>query len=126
MKYLDELKKLNLPKDKFAVFGSGPMAIRGIRETNDVDIVVKQDLWKEIVKKHPMIKENLVQIGNISIYKDWLPWFDDTDFLIDQADIISGLRFVKLEYVLKWKRMIDREKDRKDIKLIEEFLKRNR
>ncbi|MFH1291164.1 MAG: hypothetical protein ABIH79_01240 [archaeon] len=33
-KQLAELKKLNLPKDKFAIFGSGPLAINGIRDTS--------------------------------------------------------------------------------------------
>jgi hypothetical protein len=39
MRFLEELKKLNLPNDKFAVFGSGPMAICGFYENHDIDIV---------------------------------------------------------------------------------------
>jgi len=44
MKYLNELKELNLPKESFAVFGSGPMAVRDMREINDLDLIVKSDL----------------------------------------------------------------------------------
>jgi len=44
MKYLDELKSLNLPKDKFAIFGSGPLAIRNMRENKDIDIIVNREL----------------------------------------------------------------------------------
>ena len=43
MRYLDEVKRLNLPKDKFAIFGSGPIAIRGLREARDIDLIVKKD-----------------------------------------------------------------------------------
>ena len=51
---LKELAKLNLPKDKFVIFGSGPMAIRGIRNSEDLDILVKEDLWKELSNKYPL------------------------------------------------------------------------
>jgi hypothetical protein len=62
-------------------------------------------------------------LGNIEVVRDMLPWFDDLDTLIDDADIIDGIRYVKLEHVLKWKKEMNREKDKNDIKIIEEFLK---
>ena len=125
MKFLEDLKKLKLPADKFAVFGSGAMAIRGIRDSNDLDIIVKKDLWEKIDRKY-MARNNQggVLIGEIDVAKDWLPYFDDVDELIDTADVINGVRFVKLEHVLKWKKAMAREKDKKDVKLIEEFLKK--
>jgi hypothetical protein len=122
MKFIEELKKLNLPTDQFAIFGSGPLAIRKLRESYDLDIVVKSELWEELIKKYKPKKDNLIKIGSIEIYKDWLPWFSNVNKLIDDADVIDGLRFVKLKYVLKWKKVMNREKDRKDIKLIEEYL----
>jgi hypothetical protein len=45
--------------------------------------------------------------------------------MIKEADIIDGLPFVKLEYLIEWKKFFRREKDLKDIELIEEFLKKN-
>jgi len=42
--------------------------------------------------------------------------------LIDDAEIIDGLPFVKLEYVVKYKKQDGREKDLKDIETIEKFL----
>ncbi|MEK6816274.1 MAG: hypothetical protein AABY09_01560 [Nanoarchaeota archaeon] len=52
MNHLKELKNLKLPKDKFAVFGSGSMAIRGLRENKDIDIIVKEGLWKKLSVKY--------------------------------------------------------------------------
>ncbi|GAF93599.1 unnamed protein product, partial [marine sediment metagenome] len=54
MKYLDELKRLDLPKDKYAIFGSGPLAIRGLRENRDLDIIVKPELWEKLVNEYPI------------------------------------------------------------------------
>ncbi len=49
---LEELKKLNFPAENFAIFGSGPMAVRGIRDVNDLDIIVKDSIWAELLKSH--------------------------------------------------------------------------
>lgn len=121
---LKELKKLDLPRDKFAVFGSGPMGIRGIRDSSDVDIIVKQNLWEELAKKNKVEHEIMIKIGNVEICKNWLPWLDDTEKLIDDADIIKGIRFVKLKYVLEWKIKFNRDKDKKDVELIQKYLKK--
>jgi len=118
-KQLAELKKLNLPNDKYAVFGSGPLAIRGIRNSKDIDIIVKLDLWNKLIKRYPQENDKLIRIGFIEIYKNWLPWFEDVNLLIDDADIFERIRFVKLKYVLAWKKSFGREKDKKDIQLIE-------
>ena len=50
--YLAELKALNLPLGHYAIFGSGPLAVRGIREAADLDIIVSESLWKELLPKH--------------------------------------------------------------------------
>ena len=59
----------------------------------------------------------------IELWKDWKPGQWDIQELIDKAEIIDGLPFVKLEYVVEWKRQNGREKDLKDIKTAEEFLR---
>ena len=118
MKFLDELERINLPKDKFAVFGSGPLGVRELREIEDLDIVVKSDLWDELVKEYTSENGKHIKIDNIEIYKDWKPWFD-IDKLVDDADIIDGYRYVKLKYVLEWKKKRGLEKDLRDIELIE-------
>jgi len=123
-KLLGELKKLNLPSDQFAIFGSGPLAVRNIRDVDDLDVIVKPDLWKELCKKHENENNKVIHIGRIDLFRQWIPWFDDIIPVIDSADIIDGIRYVNLEYLLKWKKAMNREKDQKDIKLINEFLKK--
>jgi len=41
--------------------------------------------------------------------------------LIDNAEIIKNFPFVQLKYVVEWKMKSGREKDIKDVKLIEEY-----
>ncbi len=126
-KLLNELKKLDLPNNEFAVFGSGPMAVRGIKDSGDLDIVVKSQLWVKltkgkVIKDGTYEKNSKIEIGNIEVYKNWKPWFPNSDELIDESDIFDGIRFVKLEKVLDWKRSFNREKDKGAVKLIEDYL----
>jgi hypothetical protein len=123
-KLLGELKKLNLPSDQFAIFGSGPLAVRNIRDVDDLDVIVKPALWNELCKKYENENNKVIHIGRIDLFRQWIPWFDDIIPIIDTADIIDGIRYVNLEYLLKWKKAMNREKDQKDIKLINEFLKK--
>jgi len=127
MKYLEELKKLKLNIKDYAIFGSGPLAIRGLRENDDIDIIVKENLWTELIKKYKSEKKKgvreyfVIKIGNIEIYQDWLPWFEDVNKLIDSSEIIKGFPFVSLKYFLEWKKEFGREKDLEDIKIIEKY-----
>ena len=124
MKYLNELGSLNLPAGKFAIFGSGPMAIRGIRESKDLDIIVKQDVWDSLIKKYPMLLHSnptCLKIGNIEVYKDWLELSDRINEIIDGAETIANFPYVQLKYVVEWKTQFGREKDLKDIELIQKY-----
>jgi hypothetical protein len=128
MKFLDLLKqldKLNLPKDKYAIFGSGVLAIRNLRDTNDLDIIVKDDLFEELSLKYSIIDNKKIIVGDVEIFKDWKPWFDDVFKLINDSEIINNYPFVKLKYLLKWKKQVYRQKDLDDIKIIEDYLKNN-
>ena len=126
MKYLENVAALNLPVGKFAIFASGPICIRGIRENDDIDIIVTKELLDELQQKNTVIKKPgrsaKIQIGPVEIYSDWKPWYDDVTEFIETAEIIDGLPFVKIEYVLDWKKKFAREKDIKDIMLIEKYL----
>ena len=127
---LEKLKELNLPKGKFAIFGSGPMWLAGLKEPGDLDVIVTEDVFNDF-KQRPEFKlgtkksnyEYLEKEG-IEFYRSWYPGEEwDIEKLINEAEIINDLPFVKLEKVLKWKKLTMREKDIKDIELIENFIK---
>lgn len=128
----DQVKKLNLPIGKYALFGSAPMAIREIRDCRDIDVIVTQDLWDECSKK-PEYKltrdENGLDClvsGNVELWNVWSPGEWDLNKIINEAEVIDGLPFVKLEYVVAWKKIYNREKDLNDIKLINDYLEKMR
>lgn len=129
---LSELEKLNLPKNKFAITSSGSLAIRNIREANDLDLIVYPELWQFLSKKYKVIKEDdleTIYIGNIQILGNG-SYFTDPKFggvinQINNADIIDGFRYVKLDTITEIKKSMSRPKDLVDIKLIEKYLSEN-
>lgn len=126
-----KVKELNLPLGRYALFGSAPMAAKDLRDCRDIDIIVTADIWNEFKGKK---KWEAVRSGNgawhlasddLELWKDWGPGQWNVEELIREAEIIDGLPFVKLEMVLAWKKLNAREKDLKDAKAIEKFLKAN-
>lgn len=128
-KYLKILKSYDLPVNDFAIFGSGPIVVRGLRPFGaDIDVIARGEAFqkaKELgVEKEAKRGGQKISLsdGSIEVYEKWGPGEWEVDDLIDNADEIEGIRYVKLDQVKKWKQMVNRPKDERDIALINEFL----
>ncbi len=123
---------LDLPLGKYALFGSAPMCVRGLRECRDLDIIAFPDVWEEWGKKPEWRRGTTasgspnLKMGMMELLKDWKPGDWDIRALIAEADVIDGLPFVRLERVIEWKRIYGREKDIRDIEAVEKFLAKDR
>ena len=122
---LKELEQLHLPKKDYAITGSGPLAIRNIREADDVDILVKKHIWKNLITRYPPYDEKHIRIGNIEIWGDFINLTERMNEVIESSEIIEGYPFVSLLDTLSWKRFLNREKDKNDIALIAQYLSKN-
>ena len=113
------VRSLDLPAGAYAVFGSGPLIVRGIVEaTNDLDIICRGEAWERVRQVGEISSfdddnecVNLLE-GRITFGVTWKYGAFDLDELIDTAEIIDGLPFVRLEHVVVYKRAADRPKDR--------------
>ena len=128
---ISKLEKLNLPKNKYAVFGSGPIAIRELRESNDIDIICTKDLFEKLKKEHPKHfshtkdGDEKLNFDDIEIFYTWRNLDTPVEQLIKESELIEGFPFVKLKYVKEWKQNRAKDKDKKDIELIDNFLNKN-
>ncbi len=127
-----EVKALKLAFGEYVVVGSGPLAIRGIRPAHDIDLMVTQKVyntfkrlgWKE--EHFPETERPWVLFhGSFDISTSWSvndyrPTFEQ---LLKSADSIEGVPFANLKDVLQWKKTCGRDKDLKDVALIETYLK---
>lgn len=135
-----KLSDLSLTPDNSIVIGSGILHVLNIRESNDLDIVVNQDTYKRL-KLNPLfrtIKLFDLDILQYDIYEIGTGWnitdinkiytFED---LYQNSVVIDGIRYNSLEFLLKVKKIWvsgqnPREKDKKDIEIIENYLKSNK
>lgn len=141
MSIFDRVRKLNFPAGKYVVVAGGVLEAHGIREANDLDIVAEADFYDELwhgdwkaceCEKHKyLVKKILVSLlwpEEVEIAPDYSvgEYSADPKKLLEGADIIDGLPFARLEEVLKWKKAARREKDIKDIELIDVYLAKSR
>ena len=128
------LKSFDLPASDFVIVSSGALAIRGIREAKDLDVIVTPALWNELIKTHPVGLNtwNIERVfldkdGDIEILNPAQSIFGNSKIvpfqkIFDKADIFEGVRFMNLEHLKKIKARLGREIDLRDIELIDRYL----
>jgi hypothetical protein len=108
-----------LPPRGYAVFGSGPLAIRGIiPSTNDLDIICREEVWNTVsqIGKVEYLHEYDVTVvtmadGALTFGTKWGIGDFDIDELIATAEIIDALPFVRVKHVICYKTIRSSEKD---------------
>jgi hypothetical protein len=120
------LRSLGLPAGDYAVFGSGPLLVRGIIErAGDLDVICRGPAWDRAQALGQAVELDGVPVvslfgGLITLGCRWSVGEVDIGRLIDTAEAIDGLPFVRLEHVMAYKRLADRPKDREHLRRLEE------
>lgn len=115
---------MDLPPGSYAVFGSGPLAAHGlIDEVGDLDVIVRDSAWSRVEQLGTVVMHGdnpVVDLGNgLTFGRSWAYGNFDIEQLIEDAQMIDGLPFVRLEAVLEYKRIAGRPKDLRHIELME-------
>lgn len=107
---IDKVKTLNLPQGSYIVFGSCSLAVAGIREANDIDMFVNDDVlkgfreagWKQ-VDKGPLDKP--LTLGDFEAHNNWefSSYHPTLEHLLKTATVVDGICFASLDEVRKWK-----------------------
>ena len=101
------LSKYNLPKNKYAIFGSAPLLVKGmINDINDLDVIVKPKYW-------PFGEKDSHRTEEIEFFKSW-PGFNVNDLINNHSFNYKGFKFINPDKVLDYKKELKRDKD-KDI-----------
>jgi len=121
--HIYELEELNLDKSKYTIIGSSIMAAYGIRDNDDIDISVTDDLFNEISKDNRFTREDYqpsisYRYKHISIFNGYYPMLKSPQQLIDESIKIDGYNFITIETLKEWKEMKRRPKDINDLKIL--------
>ncbi len=108
-----ELKKLDLPKDKYIVISDASLVCQDIiDETDDIDLACSKELFDSIDWPSRVEYNSLIKYKNI---------FDINYNLYNESKVveIDGYRFMNLEACYELKKVMNKPKDKKLIKDLE-------
>lgn len=120
----DCLRKWGLPVEEYCITGSGLLGILNLRRIGDIDIIASEKLWEGLAKKFgSRVEKGIEKVtfpdGVVEAFRADSPYNSLIQNRIANAQIIAGLPFDPLETVLFFKRQMGREKDLRDIELLE-------
>ncbi|MDP4091423.1 MAG: hypothetical protein Q8930_19435 [Bacillota bacterium] len=114
------IKDMNLPIGDFWISSGAALVIHGVKEyTRDIDLGCNENLWNLLLNEgytYRVADDNskiMALNDSIELIKDWFA---------DEIEFIEGLPVCSLDSVKKQKLKLGREKDSKDIKLIEDYI----
>jgi hypothetical protein len=127
------LKKLNLPKDSYVVLIGASLCARGIRNSGDIDLLIHPSLRKILLKNG--FKEEVISgqnnvcrrfsQGKIEAFDYFLNvgFFEEFTRVFSPVEYIEGIPFVSISDIQGIKHRFNREKDKKDLILLEQYQK---
>ena len=118
---INRLKKYNLDVNRYLIISGTAMVLRGIKEeTQDIDISVTEDLEEELLEDYLSVLEHTNTDGTHAYMIN-----DEINFGVkyysEQRDFIDGLPVQKVEDIIKIKTMLNRPKDKYDLKLLKKI-----
>lgn len=133
--FADRVKELGLSPEQIIVIGSGILDQLGIRQSADIDVVTNREVLEEIASSDGWVekldknqRQYLVKHdGSVEIWDGWefdgqVVGYDD---LLSHSVVYDNVRFVNLEFLRRWKNWRGREKDIRDVELIDEWRAKN-
>lgn len=126
---ITKVKSLNLPVGSYIVYGSGPLAAAGLRQANDIDLLVSPTMyaqlesagWKRINKgpNDTPLTHDVFEAHASWAFSTYCPTLEH---LLASATIVDVVPFASLEEVKKWKAASVNPKNMADIELINQHL----
>ena len=132
VKYINDLRRLNLPLHKVLIVGSGTLALLGIKGNDDLDLWVSEDLFRRL-KNHrqlrPVMKHGRLfyetKDGSIEMSNTFPCTKGRIEEYLKRAIVIYGVHFKSVDDLIAWKKCMNRPKDRQHIRMIEKYKKNN-
>ena len=126
---LETLKKYNLKNEKYIIISSAAMVLNDIKkETKDVDIAVEKEYEKELLKNYECeLEREIIDEGkkyNAYMIDDVIN-FSTHYYGEYKTKKIEDYNVQTIEEILKLKQKLNREKDKKDIKILKDAINKN-
>ena len=121
---IEAIKGLGLEDKKYIVYMGGSLCVRGIRDTNDIDLGIEAEDFERLKKRfNKLYTISVMGYGKFEINTEngTIEIFKAEDFY-DKIENVDGVWCQKLDEIIKMKKYFGREKDLKDIELINNMM----
>jgi|JI10StandDraft_1071094.scaffolds.fasta_scaffold05555_18 SulP family sulfate permease len=126
---IDMIKRLDPPSGSYVVIGGGVLEALGLRETNDVDLVVSERLYRHYRKKgwREYVQDDGKRVLSHHGYQLMLTYVGKSlKDLAAHAFLLHGVSFMSVSDLIACKKAVGREKDLEDVRLLQEFERRGK
>ncbi|MDD7794130.1 hypothetical protein [Clostridium sp. 'White wine YQ'] len=114
------MKEVDLPLGEYWISSGAGLVLHGIKEkTNDIDLGCTPKLFEILINKGYKFKtlldkRRVIEVNeSIEVIENWF---------VDEVEIVNELSVATIESIRKQKFKLGREKDFRDIKLIDDYL----
>ncbi len=124
--FTERIKQVAIPLDQMVVIGSGLLDAWGLRDADDIDLVVSQRVFDELRATGEFSEGQ--RDGSAYLEKDqleiWTDWKEGLNFeqIAALALTIDGVMFVNPAVLIARKAVRGTDKDLRDIELIATYL----
>lgn len=124
------MKRLGLPKSDYVVIGGGVLEALHLRGTQDVDVVVSDDVYREYKDTHHWQEYNqdngkkILSHNGYNLMHSWMG--ANIRSLRKRAFLVDGIPMMSIEQLIESKRRLARKKDLSDIALLEAYQRTHR
>lgn len=122
------VKEQGFPAGEFIVVASGILNALGIRDSDDIDLVITQSLYDKLkAQGWTEINKGSYSVLEHGPFEAGLCWDSDEAETPNLTDLLSGATYIQdvpfasLERVKAWKAKMGREKDIRDLSLIDTY-----
>lgn len=116
------INDLDLPLNDYWITSGSALVMHGVKETAaDIDLGCTKKLWEAFSQNgyaYRIEKDNS-KIMQVNEYVEIIK-----EYYVDEIEFVEGLPAGSLESIKKQKSRLGREKDIRDIKLIDEYMKK--
>ena len=115
------LHRHSIDPNDVCIVGSAVMAALGLRENNDIDIIISTSHRKKLSDKKKCfnLSENIECVGVNWLYNlDEKTTDEDIIYKNENHFLKNGLKYCNIRLLLKRKKLAGRPKDKRDIELI--------
>ena len=125
------MDRLGLLKGEWCLVGGKCLEFRGLRKSEDWDILVSPFLFESLTQKFPnhlkisKYKTPILVFDDqkIEIFKD-LPFLEGQEQkIINQAEVIGSFPCMSLSALIRFKSLMGREKDLRDLQLLQKLIR---